>query len=145
MQPYNGPFKKTLKNPLSLVSTLPNSFVHSEHFLNLVHLFHRSVTDKVTILQNILTADNQFTPKLLLEHRLHTISLDLNIQHSPLLTTNFSAFSKTNRFRTDFIFRLISFASKLGIAFAKPLPTPLIPASTKHTPIYKIFHDSPNV
>src|SRR5947209_2461623 len=140
-----APFKKTLKNSLSLAVTLPDSFIHSEHFINIVHLFHRSTIDKVTIIQNILSADNQYKPKLLLEHRLHTIKLDLNLQHSPLLSTNFSAFSKTNRFRTDFIFRLISFASKLGIAFAKPLPAPLDSDVTKHTPIYELFHDSPDV
>src|SRR5437016_4230885 len=88
-----APFKKTLKNSLSLAVTLPDSFIHSNRFINLVHLFHRSTTDKVTIIQNILSADNQHKPKLLLEHRLHTIKLDLNLQHSPLLSTNFSAFS----------------------------------------------------
>src|SRR3989449_2231588 len=140
-----APFKKTLKNSLSLAVTLPDSFIHSNRFINLVHLFHRSTTDKVSILQNILSADNQSITKLLLEHRLHSIRLDLNIQHSPLLSSNFSAFSKTNRFRTDFIFRLISFASKLGIAFAKPLPASQNSNVTKHTPIYELFHESPEV
>ena len=34
-----APFKKTLKNSLSLAVTLPDSFTHSTQFLNLVHLF----------------------------------------------------------------------------------------------------------
>src|SRR5207247_2471143 len=140
-----APFKKTLKNSLSLTVTLPDSFIHSNHFINLIHLFHRSTTDKISILQNILSTDNQYSPKLLLEHRLHSIRMDLNLQHSPLLSSNFSAFSKTNRFRTDFIFRLISFASKLGIAFAKPLPASQNTDVTKHTPIYELFHESPEV
>src|SRR5947209_8766946 len=91
-----APFKKTLKNSLSLAVTLPDSFIHSNHFINLVHLFHKSTTDKISILQNILSADNQNSLKLLLEHRLHSIRIDLNLQHSSLLSTNFSAFSKTN-------------------------------------------------
>src|SRR5581483_5527803 len=78
-------------------------------------------------------------------HRLHTIKVDLNFQHSPLLSNNFSAFSKTARFRTDFIFRLISFASKLGLTFAKPLSAFQNTHSTKHTPIYELFHNSPDV
>src|SRR5207237_9320681 len=34
-----APFKKTLKNSLSLAVTLPDSFIYSEHCINLVHLF----------------------------------------------------------------------------------------------------------
>src|SRR2546421_8297369 len=124
---------------------LPDSFIHSSQFFNLVHLFHRSITDKTTIIQYILSADSQYIPKLLLEHRLFNIRTDLNLQHSPLILTNFSAFNKTVRFRTDFIFRLISFASKLRIAFAQPLSAPQNMKLTKHTPIYKLFHDSPDV
>src|SRR2546421_6724012 len=101
--------------------------------------------DKSTVMQNILSTDSHYIPKLLLEHRLHTIRTDLNLQHSPLILTNFSAFNKTVRFRTDFIFRLISFASKLRIAFAQPLSAPQNMKLTKHTPIYKLFHDSPDV
>src|SRR5204862_7412162 len=86
-----------------------------------------------------------YIPKLLLEHRLYTIKTDLNLQHSPLILTDFSAFSKTVRFRTDFIFRLISFASKLRIAFARPLSASQNTDVTKHTPIYELFHDSPDV
>src|SRR5947209_5186560 len=140
-----APFKKTLKNSLSLAVTLPDSFIHSSQFFNLVHLFHRSITDKTTIMQNILSAESNYIPKLLLEHRLYTIRTDLNLQHSPLILTNFSAFSKTIRFRTDFIFRLISFASKLRIAFARPLSALQNMDVTKHTPIYEVFHDSPDV
>src|SRR5436853_727538 len=140
-----APFKKTLKNSLSLAVTLPDSFTHSTQFLNLVHLFQRSITDKVTIINNILSADNQYCPKLLLEHRFYNIMVDLNLQHSPLLYTNFSAFCKTVRFRTDFIFRLISFASKLGITFAKPLPAPQNSTIIKHTPIHELFHEFPDV
>jgi len=125
--------------------TLPDSFIHSSQFFNLVHLFHRSITDKTTIMQNILSAESNYIPKLLLEHRLYTIRTDLNLQHSPLILTNFSAFSKTVRFRTDFIFRLISFASKLRIAFARPLSAPQNMDVTKHTPIYEVFPDSPDV
>src|SRR5581483_696459 len=136
-----APFKRVLKNSLNLTITLSDSFTHSEQFINLVHLFQRSTTDKFTVLHNILTADSQYTPKLLLEHRLHAIKMDLNFQHSPLLSNNFSAFSKTHRFRTDFIF----IASKLGIAFAKPLSASQNTISTKHTPIYELFHDSPAV
>src|SRR2546421_159256 len=124
---------------------LPDSFIHSSQFFNLVHLFHRSITDKTTIMHNILSADSQYIPKLLLEHRLYTIRADLNLQHSPLILTNFSAFSKTVRFRTDFIFRLISFASKLRIAFARPLSAPQNMEVIKHTPIFELFHDSPEI
>jgi hypothetical protein len=84
-------------------------------------------------------------PKLLLEHRLHAIKIDFNIQTSPLILNNFSAFSKTFRFRTDFLFRLLTFTSKLVIAFASPLSAPQDLVVTKHTPIYELFHDAPSV
>src|SRR5207237_1466128 len=93
-----APFKKTLKNSLSLAVTLPDSFIHSSQFFNLVHLFHRSITDKTTVIQNILSTDSQYIPKYLLKHRLYSIRTDLNLYHSPLILKHFSAFSKTFRF-----------------------------------------------
>src|SRR5437016_314794 len=133
-----GPFKKTFKNSLNLTVMLPDSFIHLRNFINLVHLFHRSVTDKVSIIDKILSNQNSYTPKLLPEHRLYAIKEDLHIQTSPLILNNFSAFSRTFRFRTDFLFRFLSFASELGIAFAKPLSAPQNLVVTKHTPIYCI-------
>src|SRR5947199_7664537 len=135
-----GPFKKTFKNSLSLTVTLPNSFVHSRNFINLVHLFHRSITDKVSVIDKIFSNYNSYSPKLLLEHRLHAIKEDLHIQTSPLILNNFSAFSRTFRFRTDFLFRLLSFASELGISFAKPFLPPQNLIITRHNSIYDLFH-----
>src|SRR5437016_1509192 len=83
-----GPFKKTFKNSLSLTVTLPDSFIHSRNFINLVHLFHRSITDKVSILDKILSNQNSYIPKLLIKHRLHAIKEDLHIQTSPLILNN---------------------------------------------------------
>src|SRR5437016_258156 len=99
-----GPFKKTFKNSLSLTVTLPNSFVHSRNFINLVHPFHRSITDKVSTVDKIFSNQNSYTLKLLLEYRLHAIKEDLHIQTFPLILNNFSAFSRTFKFHTDFFF-----------------------------------------
>src|SRR5581483_155882 len=114
-------------------------------FLNLTHLFHRNMTDKFVLLSKILSSDPDNISKLTLEHRLQTIKNDIHVPMSLLLLDDFSVFSKTYRYKTDYIFRFLYFANNLGISLARPLPAPqsLELQTTHHTPIYKIFADNP--
>jgi hypothetical protein len=95
-------------------------------------------------LSAFLSLDNSSSVKRLFLHRLFDIKLDLAIPFSPLLLDDFSVFEKLPIFRTDFVFRVLTFAKPLGISFARALPASDTSVSIlHHTPIHTVFQGQP--
>src|SRR4051812_44468669 len=132
-----SPFKKLYKNTSSLVSSLPNSFLHYKQALGLTNLFQQHLTNHITNLSNALSAGDSFSR--IIQHRLFQIAKDINIPFSPLLLDNFKTFSKTKIMNTNLILRIISFASEIGISFARPLQAS---QSVDDTLIYTLFDNN---
>src|SRR3954462_7628181 len=135
-----SPFKKLYKNTSSLVSSLPNSFLHYKQALGLTNLFQQHLTNHITNLSNALSAGDSFSR--IIQHRLYQIAKDINIPFSPLLINSFKAFSKTKVMNTNLVLRIISFASEIGISFAGPLQAS---RSVEDTLLYTLFNDNPGL
>src|SRR5262249_47425443 len=66
---------------------------------------------------------------------------DILVPFSPLLLTQFDAFSKLPQFRSNLFLRVIYFSSLLGLSFAS---RPLAPSQNVNSlPIFSMFHDNP--
>src|SRR5688572_33499100 len=76
----------------------------------------------------------------MLKHRLFQLAKDLHISFSPLLLTQFTAFTKTKSMNTDYIFCILFFASKLGLSLARPLRAS---QNVDNIPIYTLFENNP--
>src|SRR5262249_22471758 len=78
----------------------------------------------------------------LLLHRLYSLQLTIHIPFSPLLISQFSPFVKLPAYRLDSLFRMLHFASIIGIRFAEPNPAPFN-VDCHHTPIHELFQADP--
>jgi len=87
---------------------------------------------------NALSLSNAL--QIMLQHRLFQLAKDLHIPSSPLLLTQFTAFTKTKSMNTDFIFRILFFASKLGLSLARPLRAS---QNVNSIPIHTLFENNP--
>src|SRR4051794_17587142 len=135
-----SPFKKLYKNTSSLVSSLPNSFLHYKQALGLTNLFQQHLINHITNLSNALSAGDSFSR--IIQYRLFQIAKDINIPFSPLLLDNFKTFSKMKIMNTNLILRIISFASEIGISFARSLQAS---QSVDDTLIYTLFDNNPGL
>jgi len=141
-----APFKRTFKHSLKLCVTLPSAFLHFDKAFGLINLYQRQITNHCAGFSKILQMDSNSITKRLLDHRIFAIQKDIHIPFSPLLLTEFSAFIKLQRYKSDYIFRLLAFTSKLGIAFARPPPaSQRMQSPLKHTPIHTVFVNDSNV
>src|SRR6185295_20256625 len=137
-----SPFKRTFKRALKLCINLPSALLHFDKAFGLINLYQRQITNHSANFSKKLDMDADSITKRLLDHRIHAIQKDIHIPFSPLLLTDFSSFTKIQRYKTDYIFRLLIFASKLGIAFARPPPDSMsVRSFEKHTPIHTIFNN----
>src|SRR3954467_1108490 len=108
-----GPFKKIYKTTSSLVSSLPNSFLHYKQALGLSNLFQQHLINHITNLSNGLSAGDSFSR--IIQHRLFQMAKDINIPFSPLLIDNFKTFTKTKVMNTNQILGIFFFPLKKGI------------------------------
>jgi hypothetical protein len=136
-----GPFKRIFKNSLHLNISTPNAFLQYNQALGLTNLHQRLITNHATVIHKIIKADDSFPSKLLFLHRMYSLQQSLHIPYSPLFINNFSPFSRMQIFKTDFILKLLSFTSELGIHFMNPNNIP--PIKLHHTPLYLLFKDNP--
>src|SRR6266516_2297876 len=132
-----SPFKRLYKQSCSLVSSIPDSFLHFRLALGIANLYQQHLINHINTLNNNLTTGTSVSR--ILQHRLYQISKDNNIPFSPLLVDNFSAFTNTRYMKTDYIFSVLLFSSLLGISLARPLHAS---RSVDYTPIFTLFHNN---
>jgi hypothetical protein len=136
----SSPFKKLFKNSLKLSLTTPNAFLHFSQAIGLTNLYQRQLTNHVSSFSKTLSLDDNLPLKNTIHHRLHSIQQDLYLPHSPLMLEQYQAFTTTQTFKLDYIFRLLCFSRDLGIQFSQSLPFNNL---EHHTPIYLLFHNQP--
>src|ERR1051325_10561057 len=138
-----APFNRVFKHATRLAVTVPSVFLHSSVSLGIMDLFQRNITSHVCRLVSGLSLPTSTIGRILL-HRLAAIQQAVHSPISPLLITNFSAFSRTLTFRIDFIFRLLVFSRSLGLTFIQPssASSSSVDAS-HHTLLFELFHDAP--
>jgi hypothetical protein len=105
------PFKRLFKHALQLVSTFPTDILQYRQATNIVNLYHRNITQHCDRLAIHLNQDTNNMFSSILKHRIIFLQSSLYLPYSPLLLTNFSAFSSTKFFKFDIIFRTLYFAS----------------------------------
>jgi hypothetical protein len=78
----------------------------------------------------------------ILKHRIFFLQSSLYLPYSPLLLTNFGAFSSTKFFKFDIIFRTLYFASRFGVQYSSPSRLPTHP---RDIPVHEFFNDLPKI